>query len=33
MVSELYNSLEGGIESVEGLGDLVKKIEEHYMYF
>jgi hypothetical protein len=33
MISELYNSLDGGIESINGLGGLVQKIEEHYMYF
>lgn len=33
MISELFNSLEGGVESVEGLEKLVRRIEEHHSYF
>lgn len=33
MVSELYTSIEGGFESINGLSELVDRIEGHYLYF
>ena len=33
MVSELFNNVEGGIESISGLELLVDRIENHTMYF